>query len=150
MSKLKQTIISDMKAMMKNKDSDGLRAIRMLLAAINQKEIDDRIELDDIGIVVIVNKMLKQRRDSINQFSKAGRNDLVDKEKSEIDTITSYMPKQKSETEIVADINQAIADTNANSMADMGSLMTVLKKKLDGRADMSLVSKLVKDALINS
>ncbi len=148
MSKLKKIIVNDMKTMMKNKDSNSLRAIRMLLATIKQKEIDNRVQLDDAEIIVIINKMLKQHRDSINQFSQAGRDDLVVKEKSELKVIMNYMPKQKTQAEIITDINQAITNTSASSISDMGKVMAVLKTKLNAKADMSLVSKLVKDALL--
>jgi len=147
MSQLKQLITNDMKLAMKAKDKEALKAIRMILGAIKQKEIDERIELSDAQSVSIIQKMVKQRKDSIAQFSDAGRTDLVDIEEAELLIINNYMPKQLSKDEIEAAVNKAISKTGADSMKDMGKLMGVLKGQLDGKADMGDVSKLIKAKL---
>jgi uncharacterized protein YqeY len=147
MSQLKQLITNDMKLAMKAKDKEALKAIRMILGAIKQKEIDERIELSDAQSVSIIQKMVKQRKDSIAQFSDAGRTDLVDIEEAELLIINNYMPKQLSKDEIEAAVNKAISETGADSMKDMGKLMGVLKGQLDGKADMGDVSKLIKAKL---
>ena len=147
MSQLKQLITNDMKLAMKAKDKQALKAIRMILGAIKQKEIDERIELSDAQSVSIIQKMVKQRKDSIAQFSDAGRTDLVDIEEAELLIINNYMPKQLSKDEIEAAVNKAISETGADSMKDMGKLMGVLKGQLDGKADMGDVSKLIKAKL---
>ena len=147
MSQLKQLITNDMKLAMKAKDKEALKAIRMILGAIKQKEIDERIELSDAQSVSIIQKMVKQRKDSIAQFSDAGRKDLVDIEEAELLIINNYMPKQLSKDEIEAAVNKAISETGADSMKDMGKLMGVLKGQLDGKADMGDVSKLIKAKL---
>ena len=147
MSQLKQLITNDMKLAMKAKDKEALKAIRMILGAIKQKEIDERIELSDAQSVSIIQKMVKQRKDSIAQFSDAGRTDLVDIEEAELLIINNYMPKQLSKDEIEAAVNKAISETGAGSMKDMGKLMGVLKGQLDGKADMGDVSKLIKAKL---
>ena len=148
MSQLKQLITNDMKLAMKAKDKEALKAIRMILGAIKQKEIDERIELTDAQSVSIIQKMVKQRKDSISQFSDAGRTDLVDIEEAELLIINNYMPKQLSKDEIEAAVNKAFSETGADSMKDMGKLMGVLKGQLDGKADMGDVSKLIKAKLI--
>ena len=147
MSQLKQLITNDMKLAMKAKDKEALKAIRMILGAIKQKEIDERIELSDAQSISIIQKMVKQRKDSIAQFSDAGRTDLVDIEEAELLIINNYMPKQLSKDEIEAAVNKAISETGADSMKDMGKLMGVLKGQLDGKADMGDVSKLIKAKL---
>jgi len=147
MSQLKQLITNDMKLAMKAKDKEALKAIRMILGAIKQKEIDERIELSDAQSVSIIQKMVKQRKDSIEQFSDAGRTDLVDIEEAELLIINNYMPKQLSKDEIESAVNKAISETGADSMKDMGKLMGVLKGQLDGKADMGDVSKLIKAKL---
>ena len=147
MSQLKQLITNDMKLAMKAKDKEALKAIRMILGAIKQKEIDERIELTYAQSVSIIQKMVKQRKDSIAQFSDAGRKDLVDIEEAELLIINNYMPKQLSKDEIEAAVNKAISETGADSMKDMGKLMGVLKGQLDGKADMGDVSKLIKAKL---
>lgn len=147
MSQLKQLITNDMKLAMKAKDKEALKAIRMILGAIKQKEIDERIELSDAQSVSIIQKMVKQRKDSIAQFSDAGRKDLVDIEEAELLIINNYMPKQLSKDEIEAAVIKAISETGADSMKDMGKLMGVLKGQLDGKADMGDVSKLIKAKL---
>ena len=147
MSKLKQLITDDMKLAMKAQDKPALKAIRMILGAIKQKEIDERIELDDNQVMVVIQKMVKQRKDSISQFSDAGRTDLVEVEEAELLIINNYMPTQLSDDEIEAAVVKAISDTGADSMKDMGKLMGILKGQLDGKADMGQVSQLIKSKL---
>ena len=147
MSKLKQLITDDMKLAMKAQDKPALKAIRMILGAIKQKEIDERIELDDNQAMAVIQKMVKQRKDSISQFSDAGRTDLVEVEEAELLIINNYMPKQLSQDEIEAAVVKAISDTGADSMKDMGKLMGILKGQLDGKADMGQVSQLIKSKL---
>ena len=147
MSKLKQLITDDMKLAMKAQDKPALKAIRMILGAIKQKEIDERIELDDIQVMAVIQKMVKQRKDSISQFSDAGRTDLVEVEEAELLIINNYMPTQLSDDEIEAAVVKAISDTGADSMKDMGKLMGILKGQLDGKADMGQVSQLIKSKL---
>ena len=147
MSQLKQLITNDMKLAMKAKDKSALKAIRMILGAIKQKEIDDRIELDDAQVLVVIQKMVKQRKDSISQFSDAGRTDLVEVEESELVIINNYMPEQLSDDEVDAAVTKAIADSGADSMKDIGKLMGILKGQLDGKADMGAVSQLIKAKL---
>ena len=147
MSQLKQLITNDMKLALKAQDKSALKAIRMILGAIKQKEIDERIDLDDIQVMAVIQKMVKQRKDSISQFSDAGRTDLVEVEEAELSIINNYMPKQLSEAEIEAAVFKAISDSGADSMKDMGKLMGILKGQLDGQADMGLVSQLIKSKL---
>ena len=147
MSQLKQLITNDMKLAMKAKDKSALKAIRMILGAIKQKEIDDRIELDDAQVLVVIQKMVKQRKDSISQFGDAGRTDLVEVEESELSIINNYMPEQLSDDEVDAAVTKAIADSGADSMKDIGKLMGILKGQLDGKADMGAVSQLIKAKL---
>ena len=144
---LKQQIQDDMKAAMKGGDKPKLGVIRLILAAIKQKEVDERIELNDEQVLAILDKMVKQRRDSITQYEDAGRTELADQEKFEITVIQAYLPEQLGEAEILAMIDEAIASTGASSMKDMGKLMGVLKPKLQGRADMGQASALVKQKL---
>ena len=147
MSKLKQLITDDMKLAMKAQDKPALKAIRMILGAIKQKEIDERIDLNDNQVMAVIQKMVKQRKDSISQFSDAGRTDLVEVEEAELLIINNYMPKQLSQDEIEAAVVKAISDTGADSMKDMGKLMGILKGQLDGKADMGQVSQLIKSKL---
>ena len=147
MSQLKKRITDDMKSAMKAKDKQALKAVRMILGAIKQKEVDDRIELDDAQVMAVIQKMVKQRKDSISQFSDAGRTDLVEVEEAELVIINSYMPEQLNDEELAAVVDKAISDCDADSMKDMGKLMGMLKDQLDGKADMGLVSRLVKDKL---
>ncbi|HAP05820.1 MAG TPA: glutamyl-tRNA amidotransferase [Gammaproteobacteria bacterium] len=147
MSELKARVINDMKSAMKAKDKDALKAVRMILGAIKQKEVDDRIELDDTQVLAVIQKMVKQRKDSISQFKDAGRTDLVDIEEAELVIINNYMPAQLSEAEIATAVDKAIADTGASSMQDMGKLMGVLKGQLGGKADMGTVSALIRSKL---
>ena len=144
---LKQTISDDMKTAMKAKDSERLGTIRLLQAAIKQKEVDERIELDDAAIVAIVDKLIKQRKDSITQFEAGGRQDLADKEKSELTVLQVYLPERMSEAEITAAVQAIVADTGAAGPGDMGKVMGAVKAKLAGKADMGLVSAAVKAAL---
>ena len=147
MSELKNQIIADMKSAMKAKDSATLKAVRMIVEAIKQKEVDTREELDDQGILAVIQKMVKQRKDSINQFTQAGRDDLVSVEEAELKVINLYMPKQLSESEIESVVDQVISQTGASGMQDMGKLMGVLKGELSGKADMGIVSKIIKSKL---
>jgi len=147
MSELKARVINDMKLAMKAKDKDALKAVRMILGAIKQKEVDDRIELDDTQVLAVIQKMVKQRKDSISQFKDADRTDLVEVEEAELVIINNYMPAQLSESEISTVVDKAIADTNASSMQDMGKLMGVLKGQLGGKADMGTVSALIRSKL---
>jgi len=147
MSELKKRITDDMKSAMKAKDKQALKAVRMILEAIKQKEIDERIELDDTQVMTVIQKMVKQRKDSISQFSDAGRTDLVEIEEAELETINNYMPEQLSDEEVASVVDKAINDSGANSMKDMGKLMGILKSQLQGKADMSLVSQLIKSRL---
>jgi len=144
---LKAKITEDMKAAMRAKDAPRLSAIRLLLAAMKQREVDERIELSDADILGIIEKMLKQRRDSVTQFEAGGRQDLADVEKFEIGVLSGYMPQQLSEAEIAGEVAAALAAAGAKGMQDMGKVMAVLKPRLAGRADMAKVSSLVKAKL---
>ncbi|GAB1233821.1 GatB/YqeY domain-containing protein [Ferrigenium sp. UT5] len=146
---LKQQITEDMKTAMRAKDAARLWAIRLLLAAMKQREVDERIELNDADVVAIIEKMLKQRRDSISQYKAAGRQDLVDVEEFEVTVLQSYMPQQMSAAEIDAAVAQAVAATGAAGVQDMGKVMAILKPQLAGRADLGKVSGLVKAKLSN-
>ena len=147
MSELKARIIEDMKTAMKPKDKGALKAVRMILGAVKQREVDERIELDDTQVLAVIQKMVKQRKDSISQFKDAGRDDLVDVEEAELVIINNYMPEQLSEAEISIAVGKAIADSGASSMQDMGKLMGMLKGQLDGKADMGAVSALIRSKL---
>ena len=144
---LKQQINEDMKAAMRAKESARLAAIRLVLAAIKQKEVDERIELSDADVLSVLDKMVKQRRDSITQFESGGRQDLADNEKFELSVLQGYMPQQMSEAEIESAIAQAVASCSASGPQDMGKVMAVLKPQLSGRADIGKVSGLVKARL---
>ncbi|KJV32582.1 glutamyl-tRNA amidotransferase [Aquitalea magnusonii] len=144
---LKVRISDDMKSAMKAKETERLAAIRLLMAAIKQKEVDERIELDDAAIVAVIDKMLKQRRDSISQYEAAQRQDLADKEKAEMTVLMAYMPQQLSEAEIDELVAKAVVDSGAASMQDMGKVMGLLRPQLAGRADMALVSTRIKARL---
>lgn len=144
---LKGRINEDMKAAMRAKDADRLGAIRLLLAAVKQREVDERKDLDDAAITVVIEKMLKQRRDSIAQFEQGGRQDLADKERFEVQVLQEYMPQALSDGEIENAVADAIAATGARGPQDMGKVMAVLKGKLAGRSDMGKVSGLVKAKL---
>lgn len=144
---LKEQITEDMKAAMRAKDTAKLGAIRLITAAMKQKEVDERVELDDTMVLAIMEKMVKQRKDSISQFEAGGRQDLADIEKAELAVLSAYMPASLSEAEIQAAVAAAIVETGAAGPQDMGKLMGVLKPKLAGRADMTVVSAQVKAAL---
>ncbi len=144
---LREQLTEDVKTAMKARDAEKLGALRLLLAAVKQREVDERITLDDAAVVGVIEKMIKQRKDSITQFEKAARQELADKEKYEISVIEAYMPKQLSTAEVEAIIAQAVASTGATSAADMGKVMAVVKAQLAGRADMGKVSGLVKGKL---
>ena len=144
---LKERINEDMKSAMRARETARLAAVRLLLAAIKQKEVDERIELDDAGVQTVIDKMLKQRRDSITQYAAAGRDDLVAAEKFEAEVLAAYMPAALSEAEIDASVAAAIAATGAAAPSDMGKVMAVLKPELAGRADMREVSKRVRARL---
>ena len=144
---LKAQITEDMKNAMRAKETARLGAIRLLLAAMKQREVDERIELADADVVSIIEKMLKQRRDSISQYKAANRQDLVDVEEFEVNILQTYMPQQLGEAEIVSAIAEAIAATGAAGPQDMGKVMGVVKAKLAGRADMGKVSGLIKAQL---
>jgi uncharacterized protein YqeY len=136
-----------MKTAMRAKDSARLSAIRLILAAIKQKEVDERVELTDADVVGILEKMIKQRRESITQFEKAARTDLVNAEKFELAVLSGYLPKQLGEAEIQKEINSVIAELGASGVKDMGKVMAALKSRLAGKADMAKVSALVKTKL---
>ena len=144
---LKQRLTEDMKAAMKSGDKHSLGVIRLANAAIKQKEVDERIELDDAQVLAVLEKMVKQRRDSVSQYEAAGRDDLATIEREEIVVVERYLPAKLDEASIIAAIDAAIAETGAASPADIGKLMGVLKPRLAGQADMGLVSKLVKQQL---
>jgi uncharacterized protein len=144
---LKEQITEDMKTAMRAKDAAKLGTIRLLTAAMKQKEVDERIELTDAHVLAIVEKMLKQRKDSITQFEAGGRQDLADIEKAEVEVLSVYMPASLSDAEIRAEVDAAVAASGAAGPQDMGKVMAVLKPKLAGRADMTAVSGLVKAAL---
>jgi uncharacterized protein len=144
---LKDRINDDMKAAMRARETERLGTIRLLLAAIKQREVDERIVLDDAAITAVIDKMIKQRKDSISQFDAAGRTDLVDKESAELTILAAYMPEQLSDAEIAAEVQAAVTQTGAAGPQDMGKVMGILKPKLAGRADMTAVSGLVKAVL---
>jgi len=146
-SALKARITDDMKAAMRAREADRLGAIRMLLAAIKQKEVDERIVLDDAQVAAIVDKLIKQRRDAMSQFEQAGRTDLVDKERAEVDVLTAYLPRQATEAEVAAEVEAAVVAAGATGPQDMGKVMGVLKVVLAGRTDLSKVSGIVKARL---
>ena len=146
---LKVRINEDMKAAMRAKESARLSALRLLLAAVKQREVDERIELDDAAVLAVVDKMLKQRRDSVAQYEAAQRFDLANAERFEIDVLSAYKPAGLNADQIAAAVDEAIKATGASGAADMGKLMAVLKPQLAGKADMAEVSKLVKLRLSN-
>jgi uncharacterized protein YqeY len=144
---LKDQITEDMKSAMRAKDAARLLTIRGLLAALKQKEVDERITLDDAAVVGIIDKLIKQRKDSISQFAAAGRTDLVDKETAELDVLAAYLPQRLSEADIQAEVAAIVAQLGASGPGDMGRVMAAAKARLAGKADMSLVSGVVKQAL---
>ncbi len=144
---LKEQVQQDMKQAMRGGDKRRLGVIRLVMAAIKQREVDERVELDDTGVTAVLDKMAKQRRESIAQYSKAGRDDLVDQENFELEVLKTYLPEQLGEAEIDAMIEAAIQSTGAASVKDMGKVMGQLKAKLQGRADMGAVSARIKARL---
>ena len=144
---LKEQISEDMKTAMRAKDSGRLATIRLINAAIKQKEVDERIDLNDDQVLSVIEKMIKQRKDSISQFEAGGRQDLADIEKAELVVLNAYMPAKMSEAEVQAEVTSAVAAVGASGPQDMGKVMGVLKPKLAGRADMTAVSAMVKAAL---
>ena len=144
---MKLQLNEDMKAAMKGGDKHALGVIRLIKAAIQRKEVDERVELDDAGVIAELDKMVKQRKDSISQYEAANRDDLAQVERDEMVVIERYLPAKMGEAEIVAAIQAAVAETGAASPADIGKLMGALKPKVAGKADMGLVSKLVKQQL---
>jgi len=147
MSLLKDRIKDDMKKAMRAKEKDRLKIIRMILAAIKQVEVDERVELDDERIIVTLDKMLKQRRESIRQFNEAGRSDLTEVEEAEILVIQDFLPKALTSEEIEAMVLKAVSDSAAESIKDMGKVMGILRPQMLGRADMSVVSSVIKAKL---
>ena len=144
---LREQLNEDIKVAMKAREQDRLAALRLMLSSVKQREVDEGITLDDAGVVAVVEKMIKQRKDSIAQYEKAQRQDLADKEKYEISVLEAYLPQQLSAAEIDAIIAEAVAATGAKGAADMGKVMGVVKPRLAGRADMGKVSALVKAKL---
>ena len=144
---LKEQITEDMKSAMRAKDADRLSAIRMLLAACKQREVDERIVLDDSAVISIVDKLIKQRKDSIAAFTQAGRTDLVDKESAEVQVLQAYLPQRLSAEEIAQAVAELVQQLGASGPGDMGKVMGAAKSKLAGKADMGLVSAAVKKAL---
>jgi uncharacterized protein YqeY len=144
---LRERLNDEIKSAMKAREPERLAALRLMLAAVKQREVDERVTLDDAGVISVVEKMIKQRRDSIAQFEKAARQDLVDKERFEIGVIEAYLPQQLGAVEIEAIVAEAIAASGAKSAADMGKVMGLVKPRVAGRADMGKVSALVKGKL---
>ena len=144
---LKDQITEDMKAAMRAKDSERLGTIRLLQAAIKQKEVDERITLDDAAVVAVVDKLIKQRKDSITAFTQAGRQDLADKEGAELAVLQAYLPARLSAEEVAAEVRAIVAELGAKGPGDMGKVMGVVKTRLAGKADMGQVSAAVKSAL---
>ncbi|UTW14243.1 GatB/YqeY domain-containing protein [Marinobacterium rhizophilum] len=147
MSELKQQISTEMKAAMRAKDKARLGTIRLIMSEIKRIEVDERIELDDTRVLAVLDKMQKQRRDSISQFDTAGRQDLADLERQELEVIKTFLPQPLTEQELADLIAQAISTTAAQSMQDMGKVMAIIKPQIQGRADAGAVSKLVKAQL---
>jgi uncharacterized protein YqeY len=147
MMSLKDRITDDMKTAMRAKDSARLLTIRGLLAALKQKEVDERVTLDDAAVIAIIDKLIKQRKDSISQFAAAGRTDLVDKEAAELSVLEGYLPQRLGADEIAAEVAKIVAELGAGGPGDMGRVMGAVKTRLAGKADMSLVSAAVKQAL---
>lgn len=144
---LKDQITEDMKSAMRAKEADRLSTIRMLLAAIKQREVDERITLDDTAVIGVVDKLIKQRKDSIAAFQQAGRTDLADKESAEVTVLQAYLPQRLSEAEIAAEVEAIVTGLGASGPGDMGKVMGAVKAKLAGKADMGQVSAAVKARL---
>ncbi len=149
MSELKQQLSADMQQAMRDKDKPRLGVVRLALAAIKQREVDERVELDDTQVLAVLDKMVKQRRDSVRQFEEAGRQDLADQESFEITVLQTYLPEALSDDELDALIDEAIAASGASSMKEMGKAMGILKPRVQGRADMGAVSAKLKARLGN-
>jgi uncharacterized protein YqeY len=147
MTSLKDQITEDMKTAMRAKDSARLLTIRGLLAALKQREVDERITLDDAAVVGIIDKLVKQRKDSITQFAAGGRQDLVDKETAELQVLEGYLPQRLSADEVAAEVAKIVAELGASGPGDMGKVMGAVKTRLAGKADMGMVSAAVKQAL---
>lgn len=147
MSETRQRVLDDIKSAMKAGDKPRLATLRLISAAIKQREVDERIELDEPATVALLDKLLKQRRESISQYSAAGRTDLVAQEEAEAELIKTYLPAALDDSEIATIIEAAINETGANSVKDMGKVMALVKPQLQGRADMGSVSKTIKDRL---
>ncbi|WP_116963971.1 GatB/YqeY domain-containing protein [Fastidiosibacter lacustris] len=147
MSEIRARLIEDMKSSMKNKDKNRLATIRMALAAFKQKEIDERVEIIESDIISILSKMIKQRKESAEQFKRAGRDELAQKELEEIEILQDYLPKALSENEIIEIIQRAILEVGASSIKDMGKIMSAIKAELNGRADMGKVGSMIKSQL---
>lgn len=147
MPTIKERISEDMKAAMKSGEKDRLAAIRMLHAAIRKKEIDDRADLDDAGVMKIISSLVKQRQDSIEQFTTGGRQDLADKESAELKLLQAYLPEQMSQDELVKIIEASIAEAGAKTQKEMGAVMKVLMPRVSGKADGKLVNQLVRERL---
>ena len=146
---LKKQITEDMKSAMKAGEKDRLKVVRLILAAIKQIEIDKRIELDDAAVLTVLDKMVKQRRDSLEQYSRAGRDDLAAQEQFELDLIQTYLPEQLGEEELAGLISDTISELGASSIKDMGPVMNALRGKVQGRADMKAVSQAVRNQLMS-
>jgi uncharacterized protein YqeY len=144
---LKEQITEDMKTAMRAKDAERLGTIRLLLAALKQKEVDERIELDDVMVIAIVDKLVKQRKDSVTAFTEGGRQDLADKEASEIKVLEAYLPKRMSAEEVAVEVKAIVVELGASGPGDMGKVMGTVKTRLAGKADMGQVSAAVKAAL---
>ena len=144
---LKERITEDMKSAMRAKDSERLTTIRMMLAAVKQKEVDERIEVDDAALVAIVDKLIKQRKDAISQFAAAGRTDLVEKENAEVKVLEVYLPQRLSADEVATEVKALVVELGAAGPGDMGKVMAAAKARLGSKAEMALVSAAVKEAL---
>ena len=144
---VKNQLRDDMKQAMRSGDKARLGVVRMALAAIQQREVDERIELDDAGVLGVIEKMIKQRRESVQQYRAGGRQDLVDKESAEIELLSAYLPEPLEAAELAALVDQVVADTGATSMKDMGKVMAELRNRAQGRADMAALSAQVKSRL---
>jgi hypothetical protein len=144
---LRERVNEEMKSALKAREAERLATLRLLLAALKQREVDERITLDDAGVVAVVEKMLKQRRDSVQQYEQAGRADLADREKAEMAILSTYLPQQLADAELAAIIAEAVAGSGATAPSDMGKVMALVKPKVAGRADMGKVSALVKTKL---
>jgi uncharacterized protein len=147
MSTLKDRITEDMKAAMRARDTERLSAVRLLLAAIKQREVDERVVLDDTAVVAVVDKLIKQRKDSVAAFAQAGRDDLVAKESAELQVLQAYLPQRMDAGEVRAEVAALVAELGAAGPADMGRVMAAAKSRLGGRAEMAMVSAAVKQAL---